>query len=106
MTIRTETSQEECLVCFFPHKIDKRKTNIVSNNAKKIKPNDTITNTSDAFAYETWIIDSLIPPSRKTVVRIIVISSAIRSAMLVGSMKKPSQDNMTSEADGMYTAMR
>ena len=74
---------------------------MVSNNAKRIKPNDTMTNTSDALGYETWIIDLLIPSSKKTTVRVRVISSAIRSPTFDGSMKKTNHESKTIDAEGM-----
>ncbi|CAB4046243.1 Hypothetical predicted protein [Paramuricea clavata] len=76
---------------------------MVSNNAMKIKPNDVITNQSDALAYDTLITLSLIPSRRKTVDRIIVISRARRSAMFDDSMKNASQERMTKKDAGMYT---
>jgi hypothetical protein len=45
-------------------------------------------------------MELLMPSRRKTVVRVIVISRARRSAIFDGSMKKASQESITVDAEG------
>ena len=67
----------------------------------KINAKDTMTNQSDALAYDTGGSDVFVPPCRKTIERIIVISRARRSEISDVFMKNVNHERTTRNIDGM-----